>query len=75
MLTAFGIIAAAVMVVSYALEPRSHRWIAVFAVACATTSIYAVATGSWLFAALEFIWAAIALQRFRSARSRGTAGR
>lgn len=57
------------MVTSYALEPRDRRWIAVFSLACIATSIYAIATGSWLYATLELIWAAIALQRFRSADS------
>ena len=72
MLTAVGVVAAAVMVTSYALEQRDRRWIAVFSVACAVTSVYAVATGSWLFAVLEFIWATIALRRFRSTNSKST---
>jgi hypothetical protein len=72
MLTAFGVVAAAAMVTSYALESRDRRWIAVFSVACLATSVYAVATGSWLFAILEFIWATIALRRFRTA-SQGVA--
>lgn len=74
MLTALGVIAAMVMVTSYALEPRDRRWIAVFSLACAATAIYAVATGSWLFAILEFTWAAIALRRFQSATSPKTLG-
>lgn len=69
MLTAFGVLAAGVMVASYALESHHRRWIAVFAVACAATSVYAVATGSWLFAVLEFTWAGIAAQRFISISS------
>jgi hypothetical protein len=70
MLTAFGVLAATAMVTSYALESRDHRWIAVFSVACLATSIYAVVTDSWLFAILEFVWAAIALQRFRTSNMR-----
>jgi hypothetical protein len=69
MLTALGVVAATVMVTSYALEHRDRRWIAVFSTACIATSIYAIATGSWLFAILEFIWAAIALRRFQSTGS------
>jgi hypothetical protein len=72
MMTALGVVAAAVMVTSYALESRDRRWIAVFAVfavACVATSVYAIGTGSWLFAILEFIWAGIALQRFLSTNS------
>jgi len=69
MMTTLGVVAAAVMVTAYALESRDRRWIAVFAVACVTTSVYAIGTGSWLFAILEFIWAGIALQRFLSTNS------
>lgn len=66
MMTALGVVAAAVMVTSYALESRDRRWIAV---ACVATSVYAIGTGSWLFAILEFIWAGIALRRFLSTNS------
>jgi len=72
MISAFGVVAAAVMVTSYALELRDRRWIAVFCLACVATAIYAIATDSWLFAILEFIWAAIALRRFRAADSKST---
>ena len=66
-LTSLGVVAAVAMVMSYALEARHRRWIAVFAVACAVASFYASATGAWLFAALEFVWAGIALRRFLAA--------
>lgn len=68
-LTAFGVVAAAVMVVSYAIEKRDRRWIAVFAMACVATAVYAIATNSWLFAVLEFIWAAIAVRRLQAISS------
>lgn len=67
MLTSFGVVAAIAMVMSYALEAHHRRWIAVFAAACAVASFYAFATGAWLFAALEFVWAGIALRRFLAA--------
>lgn len=64
MLTIFGVLSATVMVVAYALESRGRVWIAIFAAACLTTALYGVLTESWIFAALETIWAAIALRRF-----------
>lgn len=69
MLTAFGVIAAGAMVLSYALEARSARWIAVFAVACAATAVYGVLTEAWIFAILESGWAVIATRRFLGQRS------
>jgi hypothetical protein len=68
-LTIFGAVSAAVMVAAYALEARGSVWIAVFAGACVTTAVYGVLSGAWIFAALETVWAAIALRRFNSARS------
>ncbi|MFV1990033.1 MAG: hypothetical protein ACC652_04765 [Acidimicrobiales bacterium] len=68
MLTAFGVIAATVLVVSYALESRGSNWIAVFAGGCAATAFYGVLTGAWIFVVLESVWAVIALRRFQVAR-------
>ncbi len=65
MITLFGVVAATVMVTSYALESRHVRWIAVFAVGCLATAAYGAITGAWIFAVLESIWAAIAIRRFR----------
>lgn len=64
MLTVVGATAAAVMVVSYALEPRGRVWIAVFAAACAATAIYGIATEAWIFAGLEAVWSVVATRRF-----------
>ena len=64
-LTVFGALAATTMVVSYALEHRHRRWIAVFAAGCVSVSIFGVLTGAWVFAVLEAIWAAIAIRRFQ----------
>lgn len=68
MLTLFGVAAAATMVISYALEGRGARWIAVFAAACAATAVYGVASGAWVFAVLEAVWSAVALRRFMTHR-------
>ena len=69
MLTAFGVVAALVMVVSYGLEWRGAIWVAAFAVGCIAAAIYAVLTGAWVFVALELIWAGLATRRFTLLRA------
>ena len=64
MLTAFGVVSAIVMVVSYALEDRDRRWIAVFAAGCLSTAVYGVLSEAWIFAVLESVWSVIAIRRF-----------
>ena len=68
MLTAFGVIAAATMVVSYALEERHRYWTAAFAVGCAATAVFGVLTNAWIFVGLETIWAVVAVRKFRLRR-------
>jgi hypothetical protein len=64
-LTAFGVATAMAMVVSYALDGRHCRWIAVFAAGCAATAVYGALTGAWISVVLEAVWAAIAINRYR----------
>jgi hypothetical protein len=68
MLTLFGAVAVTVMMVSYALERRSARWILVFAVACAASSSYGWLAGTWPFGVVEGVWALVALRRWWTAR-------
>jgi hypothetical protein len=63
-LTAFGAAAVTVMMVSYALEPRSARWVLVFALACAGASAYGWSVGAWPFGVVEAVWAVVALRRW-----------
>jgi hypothetical protein len=64
-LTAFGLIAVTAMLVFYALEDRSPRFIAAFAEACALASVYGFLQGAWPFGVVEAIWAGVALRRWR----------
>jgi hypothetical protein len=64
----FGVLAATSMVMMYALEERSHFYVLGFAVSCAAASLYAVLIHSWPFAAVEGVWAAVALRRWMRAR-------
>ena len=63
-LSLFGLFAVSLMLVTYALEARSHWFIAAFAVACALGSIYGFLQGAWPFGLVEAIWAMVALRRW-----------
>ena len=63
MLEVFGSLAAAAMVLCYALEERGPAFTFAFALSCGAASVYAFAIGSWPFFALEAVWAAVAARR------------
>jgi hypothetical protein len=71
-LTLFGLFAVTAMLVSYALEDRSHWFILAFAVACTLGSIYGFLQGAWPFGLVEAIWALVAARRWMG-RQRRTA--
>jgi hypothetical protein len=54
------------MLVFYALEDRSPSFILAFAGACALTSVYGFLQGAWPFGVVEAVWAAVALDRWRT---------
>jgi hypothetical protein len=64
-LTLFGLLAVTLMLVFYALEDRSPRYILAFAAACALASLYGFLQGAWPFGVVEAIWAGVALARWR----------
>ena len=64
MLTAFGSVAVAVMLVSYWLEPRSRWMILVFAAGCAATTAYSALEQVYPITVIESLWGLVALQRF-----------
>jgi hypothetical protein len=63
-LTAFGLFAVSLMLVSYSLESRSHWFVLIFATACGLGSIYGFLQGAWPFGVVEAIWAGVALKRW-----------
>jgi hypothetical protein len=67
-LTLFGLFAVTLMLVTYALEARSARYILAFAVACALGSAYGFLQGAWPFGLVEAIWALVALRRWLQAK-------
>jgi hypothetical protein len=68
-LTAFGAAAVTFMVLMYALERRGRAFIMAFACGCLLSSAYGFLAGTWPFGVVEAIWAAIAIQRFRTTPS------
>ena len=63
-ITAFGVTALTFMMVMYALEHRSPRFILAFARGCALPSVYGFLAGAWPFGVVEAIWSLIAVRRF-----------
>ena len=63
----FGFLATASMVTTYALERRGREYVLGFALSCAAASLYAVLIRSWPFAAVEAIWAVVAVRRWSAA--------
>lgn len=68
MLTAFGVAALTFMMAMYALEKRGLAYVVLFAVGCALSSAYGFLSGAWPFGAVEAIWTAVALRRYRTTR-------
>jgi hypothetical protein len=63
-LTLFGLFAVSLMLVTYALEARSHWFVLGFAGACVLGSAYGFLQGAWPFGVVEAIWATVALRRW-----------
>jgi len=68
-LTTFGLIALTAMLVTYALEHRSHWFVLAFAVSCLAASGYGFAQGAWPFGLVEGVWCLVALARWRKLRA------
>lgn len=69
-LTAFGLFAVALMLVTYALESRSPWYILVFAFACVLGSVYGFLQGAWPFGLVEAVWSGVAIRRWWLKRER-----
>ena len=64
-LALFGLFAVTAMLVCYAFENRSRWFILGFAAACLLGSVYGFLQGAWPFGLVEFVWALVALSRWR----------
>jgi hypothetical protein len=63
-LTLFGLVAVTLMLVSYALEKRSHWFILAFSGSCVLASAYGFLQGAWPFGLVEAVWSGVALRRW-----------
>ncbi len=63
-LTLFGLFAVTAMLVCYALEDRSPKFILAFAASCALGSAYGFLQGAWPFGVVEGIWSVVAVRRW-----------
>ncbi|HEV2012069.1 MAG TPA: hypothetical protein VGS17_13700 [Candidatus Limnocylindria bacterium] len=63
------------MLVTYALEPRSPRYVLAFAGACLASSVYGFLQGAWPFGVVEAVWCTVALRRWRVRRLAGPGSR
>jgi len=70
-LTLFGLFAVSTMLVTYALEKRSHWFILAFSVSCVFASIYGFLQGAWPFGMVEGVWSVVALRRWYYERRDG----
>ena len=70
-LTIFGLFAVTAMLMTYALEDRSSRYIIGFAVACLLGAAYGFLQGAWPFGVVETIWAGVAFRRWKRAAGLG----
>jgi hypothetical protein len=64
-LSLFGLAAVTAMLIFYALEDRSPWYSLAFAGACALGSAYGFLQGAWPFGLVEFVWTAVAVNRWR----------
>ena len=67
-LALFGLFAVTAMLACYAFENRSHWFVLGFALSCILGSAYGFLQGAWPFGLVEFVWALVALRRWRMAR-------
>ncbi|HEY2987325.1 MAG TPA: hypothetical protein VGL11_06340 [Candidatus Binatia bacterium] len=63
-LTFFGLFAVTAMLVCYALEDRSSKFVLAFAASCALGSAYGFLQGAWPFGVIEAIWSVVAVRRW-----------
>ena len=65
LLTLYGAVAVAAMLVAYTLEARHPAFVLAFAGACVASSVYGFLQGAWPFGVVEAVWALVALRRWR----------
>jgi hypothetical protein len=62
--TLYGVVAVSFMMLMYAMERRSNRFVLAFAAGCLLSSGYGFLSGAWPFGFVEIVWAVVALHRY-----------
>jgi hypothetical protein len=65
LLSAFGLFAVTLMLVTSALEARSRWFVLAFAFSRALGSTYGFLQGAWPFGLVEAVWSVVAVRRWR----------
>jgi hypothetical protein len=68
LVTSFGLFAVSAMLITYALEKKSH-WFILASVSCLLGSAYGFLQGAWPFGIVEMIWAVVAFFRWLKKKS------
>lgn len=71
-LTLFGLFAVSAMLITYALEERSHWAVLAFAGSCVLGSAYGFLQGAWPFGLVEAVWSVVAFRRWLNVRRPAT---
>jgi hypothetical protein len=61
----FGLLAVSLMLAFYAAEDISPWFVLAFAGSCLLASLYGFLQGAWPFGAVEAVWAALAVRRWK----------
>jgi hypothetical protein len=69
-LSLFGLIVVTGMLITYALEKRSHWYTLAFAFSCALGSAYGFLQGAWPLGLVEAVWALVAIRRWACERTK-----
>ncbi len=68
-LTLFGLFAVSAMLLTYALEEKSHWFVLGFAASCALDSVYGFLQGAWPFGLVEAVLSVVSLKRWFARRA------
>ncbi len=63
-LNILGAIDLAIMLIFYAMEPKSRNYTLLFGLTCIGSSVYGFLSGTWPFGVIEAIWTILALKKY-----------
>ena len=69
-LNILGAIDLAIMLIFYAMEPKSRNYTLLFGLTCIGSSVYGFLSGTWPFGVIEAVWTVLALRKYISLRKK-----